>query len=78
MLTFNNLDKPEDKARLATSLVPRTRSRGCRTVRRKTCQEEGKVHIVHDKGHVIPHTEEMMVEVADFARQVERAARVPL
>lgn len=35
-----------------------------------TCQEEGKVHILHDKGHVIPHTKELMVEVANFVRQV--------
>ena len=39
-----------------------------------TCQEEGKVHILHDKGHTIPHTEELMVEVANFARRVKRAA----
>ena len=39
-----------------------------------TCQEEGKVHILHDKGHTIPHTEELMVEVANFARRVDGAA----
>ena len=33
---------------------------------------------MHDKGHVISHTEELMVEAADFARRVERAAGVPL
>ena len=42
-----------------------------------TCQEEGKVHVLHDKGHVIPHTEGLMVEVANFARRVSRAAGVP-
>ena len=37
----------------------------------KTCQEEGKVHILHDKGHTIPHTEELMVEVANFVRRLD-------
>lgn len=41
-----------------------------------TCQEEGKVHILHDKGHVIPHTKELMVEVANFARRISKAAGV--
>lgn len=41
-----------------------------------TCQEEGKTHILHDQGHVIPHTKELMVEVAKFVRRVKRAAGV--
>ena len=39
-----------------------------------SCQDEGKVHILHDKGHSIPHTEGLMVDVANFARRVDRAA----
>ena len=36
----------------------------------ETCQEEGKIHIMHDKGHVIPHTEEFLTEVASAISQI--------
>lgn len=39
-----------------------------------TCQEDGKEMILHDKGHVIPHTKELMVGVANFIRRVKAAA----
>ena len=39
-----------------------------------TCQEDGREIILHDKGHVIPHTKEMMVDVANFIRRVKAAA----
>ena len=36
------------------------------------CQEEGKTIILHERGHTIPHTEELMVDVAKFVRRVKR------
>ena len=41
-----------------------------------TCQEDGKEIILHDKGHIIPHTSEMMVGAANFIRKVKAAAEV--
>lgn len=42
-----------------------------------TCQEEGREIILHDKGHIIPHTKELMVDVANFIRRVKTAAAKP-
>lgn len=39
-----------------------------------TCQEDGREVILHDKGHIIPHTKELMVGVANFIRRVKAAA----
>lgn len=36
------------------------------------CQEDGKTIILHDGGHTIPHTEELMVDVAKFVRRVKQ------
>ncbi|KAL8746511.1 MAG: hypothetical protein Q9190_001485 [Brigantiaea leucoxantha] len=36
------------------------------------CQEDGKTLILHEGGHTIPHTEELMVDVADFVRRIKQ------
>ena len=38
------------------------------------CQEDGREVILHDQGHTIPHTKELMVGVANFVRRVKAAA----
>ena len=43
-----------------------------------TCQEDGKMHILHEEGHTIPHSEALMNEVAEFARRVDRGEQPDL
>lgn len=43
-------------------------SRACANV----CQDKGKTFVLHEGGHTIPHTEKLMVDVAEFVRRVNK------
>ena len=36
------------------------------------CQEDGRTIVLHEGGHTIPHTEELMMDVAKFVRRVKQ------